>query len=266
MRRFASLFLRQELVFLVLAVLLSVGAGVQIQYAQANLMSFNGVGGLASPNLFLISGDGWGWGFTAGATFNWAATQIGVGYRSQIDQDIEGSMVGSPGLTTNGPVKTTIALPDMVSVGLRQGIAPGWTLLGTFEWTNWSRLRYPRVIDQTTGLPYAASPLLYLGYKDGWFASLGAEYALTPQWTVRAGLAYEKSPIDTSSMRLVVPFASSTSVPAWKLLAGQTAPARSPAASPASSTACSALVTSLMSSVILRFFTALTKWQNTLRQ
>jgi long-chain fatty acid transport protein len=92
-----------------------------------------------------------------------------------------------------------------VTVGIRQQVNDRFSVSAGFEWTNWSRLRYPRVIDQTTGLPYAASPLLYLGYKDGWFASLGAEYALTPQWTVRAGLAYEKSPIDTSSRSLRLP-------------------------------------------------------------
>lgn len=179
---------------------LSVGAGVQIQYAQANLMSFNGVGGAASPNLFLISGDGWGWGFTAGAAITWAptATQIGIGYRSQIDQDIEGSMTGSGGLTTVGPVNTTLALPDMLSVGLRQGIAPGWTLLGTFEWTNWSRIGTATIQQQSGAAALTSTGMavtLPFQYDDGYFYAVGLEYAITPRWTLRAGFAYEQSPI-----------------------------------------------------------------------
>ncbi|MBL7309742.1 C4-dicarboxylate ABC transporter substrate-binding protein, partial [Escherichia coli] len=39
MRRFASLFLRQELVFLVLAVLLSVGAGVAYWVSRATVLT-----------------------------------------------------------------------------------------------------------------------------------------------------------------------------------------------------------------------------------
>jgi len=178
---------------------LSVGAGVQIQYATANLTSFNGVGGLASPNTFLISGDGWGWGFTAGATFTpWATTQIGVGYRSQINQTIEGLLIATGGFSTPGSVKTSVKLPDIVSVGLRQGLGNGFTLLGTFEWTNWSRIGTSR-ITQTSGadaLAASSSPItLPFQYDDGYFYAIGLEYALTPTWTVRTGFAYEQSPI-----------------------------------------------------------------------
>jgi long-chain fatty acid transport protein len=43
-----------------------------------------------------------------------------------------------------------------------------------------------------------------LGYKDGWMASLGLEYAMNPNWTLRSGVAYEYSPIrdDTRGPRL----------------------------------------------------------------
>lgn len=178
---------------------LSVGAGIQIQYARANLTSFNGVAGAASPNLFVISGDGWGWGFTAGATFTpTSTTQIGVGYRSRIDQDISGSLMGSGGLTTAGPVQTTLRLPDMISVGLRQGLGAGWTLLATFEWTNWSRIGTATVLQSSgaaalgsTGTPIA----LPFNYEDGFFYAGGLEYAISPTWTVRAGFAFEQSPI-----------------------------------------------------------------------
>jgi long-chain fatty acid transport protein len=178
---------------------LSVGAGVQIQYAQANLTSFNGVGGIASPNLFLISGEGWGFGFTAGATLTpTPTTSIGVGYRSQIDQDINGSLTGSGGLTTAGSVNTTVMLPDMVSVGVRQGLGAGWTLLGTFEWTNWSRIG-TSVVNQSSGaaaLGATGAPItLPFQYDDGYFYAIGAEYAISPRWTLRAGFAYEQTPV-----------------------------------------------------------------------
>lgn len=175
---------------------LSVGAGVQIQYATANLTSFNGLIGL-NPNLFIISGEGWGFGFTAGATLTpTPTTSIGVGYRSRIDQDIEGTLVGTG--VTAGSVNTSIALPDMISVGVRQGLGPGWTLLGTFEWTNWSRIG-TSIVQQASGAPALAgggAPItLPFQYDDGFFYAVGIEYALTPTWTVRGGFAFEQSPI-----------------------------------------------------------------------
>ena len=178
---------------------LSFGAGVQIQYADASLTSFNAAGAGGNPNLLLITGTGFGYGWTAGATIKpTATTTIGIGYRSQIDQEIEGGMTGAGGATTIGAVKTTIKLPDMVSVGVRQGLGGGWTALGTFEWSNWSRIGTSTVL-QTNGA--AATSLsgsaitLPFQYSDGYFYSAGLEYILNPAWTVRAGFAFEKSPV-----------------------------------------------------------------------
>jgi len=174
---------------------LSVGFGVQVQYGQANLTNFDGVTGFGSARLLLISGDGWG-GWTAGLTITpTPTTKIGVGYRSQIDQEIEGSLSGG---STPGAVKTTLKLPDMISVGLRQGLGAGWTVLGTFEWTNWSRIG-TSVISQASGATAlstsGAAITLPFQYSDGYFYSGGLEYALNPAWTLRAGFAYEQSPI-----------------------------------------------------------------------
>ncbi|HWM49375.1 MAG TPA: outer membrane protein transport protein [Xanthobacteraceae bacterium] len=176
---------------------LSVGAGAQMQFARANLMSLNtAVGG---PNLFILNGDGWGWGFTAGATLTpTPTTRIGVGYRSQIDQEISGILTGIGGATTPGPIETTLYLPDMISVGLRQGLGAGWTLLGTFEWTNWSRIGTSRVTQQNGAPARAASGAviaLPFEYDDGYFYSGGVEYDINTKWTLRAGFGYEQSPI-----------------------------------------------------------------------
>ena len=35
---------------------------------------------------------------------------------------------------------TTVKLPDIVSLGIRQRVDQRWTLVGTAEWTNWSRI------------------------------------------------------------------------------------------------------------------------------
>ena len=65
-------------------------------------------------------------------------TTIGIGYRSALNQKIDGTMqqtglIPLPG-TTNGGVSTTIDLPDMVSLGIRQQVGPQWTFMGTVEY------------------------------------------------------------------------------------------------------------------------------------
>lgn len=177
--------------------MISVAFGVQAQYMK---VSYDALVSPALQWMANINGAGWGWGWTAGVTLTpLPKTQIGIGYRSAIDQKINGSLDATVGVpaTTRGSVNLVLPLPDMITVGLRQGIGDRFTLLAGVEWSNWSRIGTPRLYQ-----PNGAAATLGGGavtfpfqYSDGWFYSLGGEYALNPAWTVRAGIAYEKSPI-----------------------------------------------------------------------
>jgi long-chain fatty acid transport protein len=174
--------------------MISVGVGVQVQYAKADLSHcVTAPCGLAAP-LAELSGHDWAYGFTAGVTVTpTPTTTIGIGYRSAINQKIDGSL----GISGFGsfPVSTTLNLPDTVSIGLRQGLTPQWTALATIEWTNWSRIGTSVV----SGAPLPTT--IPFQYKDGWFFSGGAEYMWNEQLTLRAGAGYEKSPI-TDDVRI----------------------------------------------------------------
>lgn len=190
---------------------LSLGAGVQIQYANASVS--RGISGPFPPGFFFpadtatLSGTGWGYGFTVGATFTpTPTTTIGIGYRSAIDQKIDGTLavtgiVPLP-FTTNGSASTTVNLPDVVTLSLRQRLDAQWTLLGTVEWTNWSRIG-TSVVSTPSGAATVAGRAVTLPfeYQDGWFFSLGAEYQWTDRLAVRAGIGYELSPI-TDDVRI----------------------------------------------------------------
>ena len=70
-------------------------------------------------------------------------------------------------------------------------------MLGTVEWTNWSRIGTSSILQSTGAAANVVGTAVTLPfqYSDGWFYSVGAEYQLNPQLALRAGVAYEKSPI-----------------------------------------------------------------------
>src|SRR5262249_5936407 len=179
---------------------ISVGIGAQIQYAKATLN--RGVTlGIGNFQTSTLQGDGWAYGLTAGVTLTptpW--TTIGLGYRSALNQEIDGNLLLTGALAgfSNGSIHTTVNLPDTVSLGIRQRMTPQFTLLGTAEWTNWSRIGTSNILTASGGpAVVGATPVtIPFQYKDGWFFALGGEYQWSDRLTLRAGGAYEISPID----------------------------------------------------------------------
>ncbi len=186
---------------------ISIGVGVQIQYVDVLLTQETFIGGAiaALPGALTAQGTATGtdigFGLTAGILFKLAeSTQIGLGFRSQVRHSIKGhaeletSGTGAPGTFTNrGEITAEATLPEMVSLGLRHKISDDWTVMGTVEWTNWSRFNELRIESNAPGGP--ADNVTEEEWKDGWFFSLGAEHQWNDYLTVRAGAAYEISPV-----------------------------------------------------------------------
>ena len=200
--------------------LISVGFGVQIQYGSASFTQGipGGFPGAGLTNQAGLSGAGFGYGFTAGLTLTpTPSTTIGLGYRSGINQKINGTLalpaaVGGPPVSTPGSVNTTVNLPDVVSLGLRQKLSSQWTAMATVEWTNWSRIGTSNVL-QPNGAPalIVFNPVVVpFQYQDGWFYSLGAEYQWNPQLALRAGIGFEKSPVTDTVRGPAIPDADRT--------------------------------------------------------
>ncbi len=175
--------------------MLSVGFGLQVNYMEGDLSTAN-LGTLTSR----VKGDDWGVGFTAGLLFTpMDGTQIGIGYRSRIKHKLEGSLyLSALGTTNPASVKTT--LPDMLTVSVRQRVGERFTLLGSVEWTNWSVLKTFDVESSPVN-----PPAENYNWKDGWLFAIGGEYALNDMLTLRAGYAYENSPVPDATRNVRVP-------------------------------------------------------------
>lgn len=175
---------------------LSLAVGPSLQYFDINLKRAAGVAP-GAPNV-ILEGDDTSFGFTAGATITpFAGTTIGIGYRSAIEHEVEGTLGAPAGVlapvAAQIPISAKLKTPDQITLGLSQAISPAMTLHAGFEWTNWSVLDAPAIIGPG-GRPISNIPL---NYDDGFFYSLGLDYKLNSQWTLRTGVAYEQSPIDT---------------------------------------------------------------------
>jgi long-chain fatty acid transport protein len=175
---------------------ISVAVGLQIEYFKTRLTQSLGV--LPTSPLATLEGNDTAVGWTAGVMLKPTAwTEVGVGFRSMVHESVGGSLTTPLAAL---PVKANINLPETATVGIRQMINAQWTVLGGFEWTNWSRLG---IIPVTFGgLPVSNVPFKY---KDGYTASLGVEYAWNSNLTLRSGVAYEWSPIDLSNREVLLP-------------------------------------------------------------
>lgn len=179
--------------------MISVGVGLQAQYLQVRLKTADALSGGARTNE--LKGDDIAFGVTAGVTVTpIQGTEIGLGFRSAVWHELEGDLIVPSGIPTRGVaagiygISANIATPEMITLSAKQRITDNIRVLGSVEWTNWSRLGSVDVVNSSTG---TVPTELEFNYDDGWFFSIGGEYDWNEHLTLRAGFAYEISPIDT---------------------------------------------------------------------
>ena len=178
----------------------TVGGGLQIQYMDLKKLTTSS--GLPGPSSSL-SGDDYGFGFTLGVNFRpTKTTSIGIGYRSGIEHKLRGKLTSGL-LPANVPISAKLTTPEKVTASFRQEVSNRMRFLGTVEWVNWSRMDRHAVIPVGPLAPFVPNTVLDFQWDNGWFFSLGAEYDVNEQLTVRFGGAYEISPIQDPTQRLV---------------------------------------------------------------
>jgi len=176
--------------------MVSIGIGLQVNYMKGNLS--NAMGGAQFAK---VKGDDWGVGFTVGITFTPTdTTTIGIGYRSRVKHKLKGSFYNNLSGVLAGPATVKHTLPDMLTVSLRQRIGEKFTLLGSVEWTNWSLFKHFTI--KRGGA--VVSDTAY-DWKDSWLFAVGGEYQYSDVLTLRAGYAYEDSPVPDSTRGARVP-------------------------------------------------------------
>ncbi len=199
----------------------SVGLGFNIQRIEATYEKAVAVGTgvvpvpagiphpLAGKEVYL-SGDAktevknTGYGWNIGLLYHPSEdTRIGLSYRSRIKHNASGDTSVSFIHPQAGPTTLTsaaaasVSLPDLAILSGYHRLNDKWEVMGDISWTGWSSL--PKLTITNKTLPTSE---LKLKFKDSWRIAVGANYAVNDSWKIKAGLAWDQSPVRHAEYRL----------------------------------------------------------------
>ena len=172
---------------------ISIGGGVDLQYAEATLRSAIPADlNPAHDGEFGLEGDSWDVGYNIGLLAELSDdTRLGIHYRSGVTHTLRGTATltepfGGPSFVLPG--QADLRLPDIASIGLRHQFSERWSGLAQYNWFNWSR--FDKIdIELPTG-----DQVLRQNYRNSYGIAVGAEYILDPRWTLRGGIQYDRTP------------------------------------------------------------------------
>ena len=218
--------------------MISVGAGVSIQYAEAtltNAIDYGTIAGIGSSTATdgsaSLEGDSWGFGGNVGVLVEPAeGLRFGAAYRSRIEHDIEGDVdftddgagvvgliragAGDASLFTDSGASADLTLPDIISAGVHYDVNSELAVMAEFAYTLWSTLDELRIQFDNTSQP---DNVTVENWDDSFFVAMGATWRPDDRWTVRGGVAFDETPVPDATRTPRIPGESRT----WVAFGGQ---------------------------------------------
>lgn len=195
----------------------SLGAGIDSQYMSATFDQAvpDPLGGSGSLGSFINEGDSWGWGWHAGALYQFdPSTRVGLTYHSAVKHQITGRAIADltigplPPVIDNpeqldltGNFVSNVTLPDYADLSVYHDINSQWAVLGSLDYTQWSKIKTLTAYYSGTigdAIPFANLPF---DFRDTYRIAGGVNYKPAPKWTVRTGLAWDESPVTSDATR-----------------------------------------------------------------
>ena len=197
---------------------LAAGFGFQAQYADgtlSNAVDFGTIGAAAGipgsapgqqDGFARLEGNDWAYGWNAGLIVEpFAGTRLGLAYRSELDHtlrgdvDFSGDDAGianiirrSTGAFADTDASLGLTTPASLSFGVHQDVTPRLAVLGEAQWTDWSVFDQLKVKFDNPNQPDSVTQE---DWHDAWFLALGSTYKATDDLTLRAGVAFDQSPV-----------------------------------------------------------------------
>lgn len=167
-------------------------------------------GPAANATAYEISGSGVSWGGNFSFIYRpeWAEKwSLGAMYRTKVKQNLNGRIHAGMEYEARNifddDAKGAITLPDSLTAGVSFRPTDDLILEAGIVGTFWSA--YDQILIEYSDRESTPTIHNKKDYKDTYRLNLGAEYNLNPNWAVRAGYVFDKSPINKHEMDTLVP-------------------------------------------------------------
>ncbi|MBS1142958.1 MAG: transporter [Proteobacteria bacterium] len=187
----------------------SLGGGLNIQRLEATYKRLTAisVNGAASPLKLTLDDNSLGWNMGALFTLT-PQTKLGISYRSEVKYSTTGRIeITGPAAANSSDARADITLPDVWILSVTHKLSDRVELLGDVSRTGWSSIPKVDVIRTTatlSGLQVGTTAqTLDTDFKDTWRIAVGANYKLNNEWMLKGGLAYDQTPVQGPTTRLV---------------------------------------------------------------
>ena len=175
---------------------LSVGFGVNLQYAVAHLTGATVDGGSTDMH----DADDIGVGYNVGLVWQpQKSTRLGVSYRSKVDHKLQGKnhlISPSQGINGDFDVDAKITTPETVIFSAAQDLNDKWTISGIARYTRWSRFDTLNIYQEGKKLSST-----HENWKNTWLFGVGADYKYCKNLTFRFGTAWDNTAIRSAKYR-----------------------------------------------------------------
>lgn len=180
---------------------LSIGASVIARYIHGNMSNTMPTNSPYGTGFSEFDLDGWTAAWTVGAMYEFTPqTRIGVTYKAKSMQTVKGkhrlsgfNVLPAPNQNMNQKVDNGEASPDLPQSILISGyhqLNEKWGLSSSVRWTDWKDSFPEFTLESSLG-----DKTVNESWRETWTISFGADYYLNENWTLRAGTAWDQSPV-----------------------------------------------------------------------
>ncbi len=215
---------------------LSMGLGLNIMYAEGRLSKYQDIRGALAQQVGPaqagpladayeaqfgatyadIEGDDIAVTFRVGFLYEMSdRTQFGLTAQTGTEFDLKGdveisnfpvpsaqSPIGLAPETLSEDVRVPLAIPESITAGARHQLTDSVTLLAGATYSRWSRFEELDIYSRESGGGDVSSmigdPITHITekWKNTWQLNVGSIWQVTPAWALKAGYAWDESPVD----------------------------------------------------------------------
>jgi long-chain fatty acid transport protein len=186
-----------------------VGGGVVsiIGGISAQSLAYDADVAVAAPDVtapIALEGSAAGWRLGVAYEMEEIALRVSAIYNAPVSYNLTGTAFGAA-------ADASVTAPQSIELKAQTGVAPGWLVLGSVKWVDWS------VIDTLTVNNPVTPVATTLNYRDGWTVTGGVGHVLTPDLTVLGTVTWDRG---TSSVNGAGVLENGTQTDRWGLTLG----------------------------------------------